>query len=157
MVKILGGYKNVRLPNYDYCNGWFFITNQTNFCQPYLKDAFYELVKDELFSLPQKYEGVKIDFFSIMPTHLHTILSLDDAPLRLSEIWRRFKAVTTLKAKRTGLKDKTLWQENFYEHVIRNERALERIRKYVMYNPTKVGLPLDEIYESPKEFQSIIH
>ena len=28
-----------------------------------------------------------------------------------------------------------LWQRNYYEHIIRNERALERIRNYILTNP----------------------
>lgn len=157
MYEKLPSFKNVRLPAYDYKNGWFFVTNQTNFCRPYLKDQYYKIVKEELFKLPEKYHGVKVDFFSLMPTHIHSILIFDDVFYPLSEIWRRFKAVTTLYTKRAGLPDKTLWQENFYEHIIRNERALRRIREYVFNNPLKVDLPLDEIYESPKDYYSIIH
>lgn len=28
-----------------------------------------------------------------------------------------------------------LWQRNYYEHVIRDEDALNRIWEYIMYNP----------------------
>jgi REP element-mobilizing transposase RayT len=28
-----------------------------------------------------------------------------------------------------------LWQRNYYEHIIRNERDLERIREYITNNP----------------------
>ena len=30
-----------------------------------------------------------------------------------------------------------LWQRNYYEHIIRNEKELNHIRKYIMYNPMK--------------------
>ncbi|MCK9375445.1 MAG: YraN family protein [Syntrophobacterales bacterium] len=30
-----------------------------------------------------------------------------------------------------------LWQRSFYEHVIRNDEALNRIREYIKYNPQK--------------------
>jgi putative transposase len=33
-----------------------------------------------------------------------------------------------------------VWQRNYYEHVIRNERELERIREYVATNPLKWAL-----------------
>lgn len=151
------GNKNNRLKYYNYFNGWFFITNQTNFCKPYIKDKYYDIVKKELFNIPNKYTGVEVDFFSLMPTHIHCILIFNDSSLPLSEIWRRFKAVTTLSSKRTGLPDKTLWQQNFYEHIIRNEKALKRIRNYIFNNPFKVNLPLDEIYESAEDFKLIIH
>ena len=149
--------KNPRLPDYDYHNGWFFVTNRTNFRRPYLVNNFYDIVKTELFNLPKKYPGVEIDFFSIMPSHIHAILLFDDVELPLFEIWRRFKAVTTKTAHETGLSDKTLWQEGFYEHIVRNEKALERIRKYIYNNPLKVDLPLDEIYFSKEDYYLIVH
>ena len=30
-----------------------------------------------------------------------------------------------------------LWQRNYYEHVIRNEESLHRIREYILDNPTR--------------------
>jgi len=29
------------------------------------------------------------------------------------------------------------WQRNYYEHIIRNDRSLERIRDYIINNPAK--------------------
>lgn len=34
-------------------------------------------------------------------------------------------------------KGKLLWQQNYYEHIIRNEQELQRIRQYVIDNPVK--------------------
>jgi putative transposase len=33
-----------------------------------------------------------------------------------------------------------LWQRNYYEHIIRNDASLNRIRQYIVNNPTKWGL-----------------
>ena len=30
-----------------------------------------------------------------------------------------------------------IWQRNYYEHVIRNDYELNRIREYIIYNPLK--------------------
>ena len=30
-----------------------------------------------------------------------------------------------------------LWQRNYYEHIIRDERALDRIREYIVSNPLR--------------------
>jgi putative transposase len=30
-----------------------------------------------------------------------------------------------------------VWQRNYYEHVIRNDRDLQAIREYIRYNPLK--------------------
>jgi len=92
-------------------------------------------------------DGIKIDFMMIMPNHIHVILMFRNSKLDLSEFWRRFKALSTIAVKKTGSIDSSLWQRNYYEHVIRNEAALSRIRKYIQANPYKENLPLREVYE----------
>lgn len=141
------GHKNIRLHHFDYHTGWFFVTNKTNFSKPYLVHGIYELVKNELVALVSKTKGVRLDYFIIMPNHIHAILIFEKCSLNLSEFWRRFKAITTLKAKKNGLQDMTLWQKNYFEHVIRNEGALEKIREYIQANPYKEDLPIKEIYQ----------
>lgn len=33
-----------------------------------------------------------------------------------------------------------VWQRNYYEHIIRNEKELSRIRKYIFNNPARWSL-----------------
>ncbi len=40
-----------------------------------------------------------------------------------------------------------VWQRNYYEHIIRNDRELHAIREYIKYNPLK----WDEDEENPTE------
>jgi putative transposase len=84
--------------------------------------------------------GVKIDYYVVMPTHIHMSVILDGCKLSLGEIIRRFKAKSSREA---GFK---LWQPNYYEHVIRNEKALLRIREYIQNNPLKEKLDFKEVY-----------
>ena len=76
-----------------------------------------------------------------MPTHLHIIIVLQECKLKLGEIVRRFKALTS---KESGVK---LWQPNYYEHVIRNEMALRKIREYIMNNPLAERIQVEQFYE----------
>ena len=39
--------------------------------------------------------------------------------------------------------DKKLWQRNYYEHIIRNENELNRVRGYIINNPLKWSLDLE--------------
>jgi hypothetical protein len=41
----------------------------------------------------------------------------------------------------------SLWQRNYYEHIIRNETDLHRIREYIQTNPTR--WELDSLYPTP--------
>jgi len=124
------GTKNIRLRDYDYSSdGFYFITICTNYRRPYLTGENKEVVAQFVEQLPYKINGVKLDYFQIMPSHIHLILILEHCELKLAEIVRRLKAATT---KQVGFK---LWQPNYYEHVIRNEEALARIREYIQNNP----------------------
>jgi hypothetical protein len=46
-------------------------------------------------------------------------------------------AVTTRINILRGTPDVPLWQRNYYEHVIRNEDDLRRIREYIQTNPVR--------------------
>lgn len=57
----------------------------------------------------------------------------------LGAIIQNFKSVTTRKINKI---EKTnhihfKWQRNYYEHIIRNEKDLNRIRTYILENPLK--------------------
>ncbi|MFZ6664505.1 transposase [Peijinzhouia sedimentorum] len=61
----------------------------------------------------------------------------------VGEIVGAFQSIVTVKYIR-GVKTKgwpqfkgKLWQRNFYEHIIRNERAYHNISKYIINNPRK--------------------
>ena len=67
----------------------------------------------------------------------------------IGRIIQAFKSITTNKYI-TGVKENDwqpfpgrLWQRNYYEHVVRNEDALRRIREYIMNNPVKFVNPHD--------------
>ena len=134
--------KNIRLRNYDYStNGYYFITILTNYRRPYLVKDLYELVDAAIQEL-NELEGVKVDYAVVMSNHIHLILILNNCPMKLGEIVRRLKAKTSRKA---GLK---LWQPNYYEHVIRHDPALSRIRQYIINNPHVERIEFRDFYNS---------
>jgi putative transposase len=53
---------------------------------------------------------------------------------KLSEIVRTFKGVTSYTLRRNGAPE-FAWHRDYYEHIIRNEEELERIRLYMLNNP----------------------
>ena len=109
--------------------------------------------------MPGNYPGVETDEFVIMPNHIHGIVGLVGAgpracpdngqpqgvapTLSLPDVVHRFKTMTT-KRYTDGVKQSgwppypgKLWQRNYYEHIIRNENELNRIREYIISNPMK--------------------
>jgi putative transposase len=64
----------------------------------------------------------------------------------LPDVVHRFKTMTTKRyadgVKRLGWEPfrGRLWQRNYYEHIIRNEESLNRIREYILTNPMRWAL-----------------
>jgi len=63
--------------------------------------------------------------------------------MSLSDIVHRLKTLTT-KRYTDGVKnndwrtfDKKLWQRNYYEHIIRDEKSYEQISEYIQTNPLR--------------------
>ena len=55
---------------------------------------------------------------------------------KLGEIVRTFKAASTRLIRSTGNLN-FAWQRNYYEHVIRDDNSLNRIRQYILDNPAR--------------------
>jgi putative transposase len=108
--------------------------------------------------LPARFQSVVLDAFVVMPNHIHGIVivgaqfiaptnatpapsdgtgqgAINRAPT-LGEIVRTYKAASTRLIRRTVNPD-FAWQRNYYEHVIRNEESLNRIRQYILDNPAR--------------------
>lgn len=139
--------KNLRLKQFDYSeNGSYFITNNTHFSKPFIEGEIKEIIRSELLDLERRFTGVKIYYYSLMPTHIHVIIELQNADKSIPSIWRVFKSITTVKARKTGFEDPHLWQLNYFEHIIRNEKALQKITEYIRNNPFKENIALEQIY-----------
>jgi len=95
---------------------------------------------------------IKLDEFVIMPNHFHAIVIIwsigtntvganGRSPLRmkpksLSSLMAGFKSSATSRI--NGLRNSPgvpVWQRNYYEHIVRNEDELNRIREYIINNP----------------------
>ncbi len=60
-------------------------------------------------------------------------------PIPLPEIVRRFKSYTANQARsldpQLRSRNTSLWQRNYHDRIIRNDRELEAIRAYIANNP----------------------
>ena len=102
-----------------------------------------QMVHDVWEHLPAFFSALEIDAFVVMPNHLHALLVLLEPALPIGEVVQRFKMLTT-KRYADGVKQQNwpafpdrLWQRNYYEHIVRNDVALERLRRYVLENPER--------------------
>jgi REP element-mobilizing transposase RayT len=68
------------------------------------------------------------------PTHRNIIPNYAMAK-SLGSIIRSFKAAVT---RQIGSDSETpIWQRNYYDHIVRNEADLDRIRTYIIHNPAR--------------------
>ena len=160
--------KRIRKPNrlqgYDYSrDGVYFITICTQNRNPVLSDIVIDSV-GEGFPLPhlkqagnivqeyfnhlhEKYPMVYVDYFMIMPDHVHVLLRVtNDNEINgtgnpsptVGNVVGWFKYQTTkeinLISGTTGMR---VWQRSYYDHVIRCDEDYWHIRQYIEENPIR--------------------
>ncbi|MCX2494985.1 hypothetical protein OQX63_15955 [Pedobacter sp. PF22-3] len=119
---------------------------------------------NEWINLAERFPNFELDVFQIMPNHMHGIIVLSDrttvgatlavaqeqnelnratarvAPT-IAEIVGAYKSIVSnaclqLFKSHNKIMGK-LWQRNYYEHIIRDERAYQNISNYIINNPGK--------------------
>ena len=113
--------------------------------------------------MTKHFSDIILDEFIVMPNHVHGIIILNEpdcrdvqlniptnnsrnnvptnyysriSPIRhsLGVIVRTYKAAVTTMCRQNGNTD-FQWQHGYYDHIIRNERSLYKIREYIRTNP----------------------
>ena len=123
--------QSIRLKGFDYSqDGQYFITICTHSHQP----LFGEVVKEEMvinqignivnhqwLKIPDRFKGVQLDAFVVMPNHFHGIISfLESLPGQtIGKIVGAYKSLAANEyiklCKQNNLPVKKLWQRNYYE------------------------------------------
>ncbi len=123
-----------------------------------------EIAKTCWEEIPQHFPYVVLDAFVIMPNHVHAVLFIDhdviSTPVSvetkdllslrgehnrllkklrgtsktIGSIIRGFKIGVT-KWVNCNTNVSNIWQTNYYDHIVRNEAELNRIRHYIIDNP----------------------
>ncbi len=83
--------------------------------------------------------------FCVMPNHVHVvfkpILGQDGIlPYSMTKIMHSLKRYTAREANKILKREGQFWQHESYDHVVINEKELQRIINYVLNNPVKAGL-----------------
>ena len=153
-----------RLKGYDYSQaGAYFIT----ICTRNRECTFGDVIDGEMLSNEAGHivmeewmksadirGEIELDAFAVMPNHVHGIIVITD---RCRGVWpyaptgtlrspsrtagalvRAFKSACTLHINQMhNARGTPVWQRNYYEHVIRDEDDLNRIREYILDNPAR--------------------
>ena len=115
------------------------------------------------------HKHIELDYCVIMPNHIHGIIIINSLPdknimpvgetnfaspttspifydrtkMELSKLLQQFKRTVTMKQKEIAKESDFKWQRSFYDRIIRNEKELYHIRKYIEQNPLKWELEKD--------------
>lgn len=162
--------RSIRLRGYDYSqSGAYFVTvcvKNRRFVfgkvmngRMMLNDAG-RMVEGEWLKTPAVRPQVQLDEFVVMPNHFHGIiiirndLGIVGATRRVAPTMKRpagpmagsvgammaqFKSTATKRIRAFGHSD-FAWQRNYYEHIVRDEDSLNRIREYILTNPLRWDL-----------------
>ncbi len=149
--------RSIRLRGYDYSQaGAYFVT----ICTHDRESLLGEIVEGEMILneygqvmtecwiwLAKQFAYLELDEWVVMPNHLHGIIIITDArrggsrtaPTKpLGRLVGAFKTVSTKQINQMRHTPGTrVWQRNYYEHVIRNEDELNRLRWYILDNPVQ--------------------
>ena len=144
--------RSVRLRNYDYSQaGLYFIT----ICTHNRMCLFGRIINEKMVlnnagkaanqcwhDIPEHYQNIQLHEFVTMPNHIHGIVGMENISEKrvpLGNVVRGFKIGVT-KWFRQNLQypvSKPVWQRNYWEHVIRNEKEHAHLAEYIINNPAK--------------------
>ena len=122
-------YRRSRSPN-----GIVFLTLVTRDREPRLAEPSVRAALSESFASLRASHPTRALAHVVLPDHVHLLWSLPedgDFSLRV----RLLKHAMTRKLGATS----TVWQQRFWDHVIRDENDLHRHLDYIHYNPVKHG------------------
>ena len=160
-----GRRHSLRLRGYDYSQeGAYFVTTCTHNRASMFGEivdgqmqlnALGQIVEACWQETPEHFRDVQVDVSVVMPNHMHGILWITNrrgtacrAPTceqfgkptsqSLPTVIRSFKSAVTKRVNlMRGTPGSPLWQRNYYEHVVRDDAALNRIRDYIQTNPQR--------------------
>jgi len=159
--------RSIRLKGYDYAQAaLYFITICTanKLCifgeihnDEMILNEVGKMVDQQWIELIHRFDNIKLHEYIVMPNHFHGIVEFLETPLvgdqnvnqsseiipTVGDVVGAFKSLTTndyiRNVKQNNWKhfDKKLWQRNFFEHIIRNEKSYCQISEYIQTNQFK--------------------
>jgi REP element-mobilizing transposase RayT len=152
--------QSIRMKGWNYTSGCFFVTINTHANQA----LFGAIVNGRMVlseagriaencwrEIPAHFPMVQLDEFVMMPNHMHGLLHLRraDAPGRavaLGDVVGAYKAAVSRMIGRGGkfparaqepvsAGSSAIWHRNYWDVIVRDETALDGIRRYIRFNP----------------------
>jgi len=102
---------------------------------------FSRLMSDSLLHFQDQHHLTAC--FVVMPNHVHVVMRPINGH-ELEDCLQRIKQFVSLRVNRTLGQHGTLWEEESYDRIVRDEEHLWNVVQYIGRNPRKAGLPVDQ-------------
>ncbi len=97
----------------------------------------WEVCHQEILQTQTIRKDVVVDEFVIMPDHVHIILGILDQKEKQT-IWSIIRNIKARVTKYANSNNIPFWRQwRYHDHIIRDEKDLDRIRKYIKENPMR--------------------
>jgi putative DNA methylase len=96
-----------------------------------------QIVVDAILDGQDRFHRYELHAFVVMPNHVHLLVT----PLFIARQWLGpLKGFTGHQANRVLSRHAPFWQQESYDHLVRDQEQFRRIRNYIENNPVKAGL-----------------
>jgi REP-associated tyrosine transposase len=95
------------------------------------------IVARQVNDSPKRFPA-EVDCMVVMPNHVHVVVFQRERDVRLGTIVGSFKAGSTreINAMQRTVGQR-FWQRGYFDHVVRNDADLQRVREYIATNPMR--------------------
>jgi REP element-mobilizing transposase RayT len=138
-LRTYGRGRAVRHPDSDYTGDVdIHVTICANQRQPFRDDHVAAMVCENVEFYCRKL-AYRLYGYTLMPDHLHVLLSPAASERQLAYWLDVFKSYTTNRFHQLGYRG-PLWQPSAHDHVCRDGETVEAVLTYIVNNPVRAGL-----------------
>ncbi|HEX7320829.1 MAG TPA: transposase [bacterium] len=105
------------------------------------ENEYAEILEGEITKI--RIDNESICAWCIMPDHLHILFDQSEKGNNILRMIKLIKGRTAFKVNRHHQDKITLWQESFYDHILRKEEEIKEVTYYILNNPVRKHIVKD--------------
>ncbi len=105
------------------------------------ESEYAEILECEITKI--RIDNESICAWCIMPDHLHILFDQSEKGNNILRMIKLIKGRTAFKVNGLHQDKITLWQESFYDHILRKEEKIKEVTYYILNNPVRKDIVKD--------------
>jgi putative DNA methylase len=114
--------------------------------KPFLADAENATLVLEAINFVRREGSAYLLAYAILPDHVHLLIA-PRKDVSLPEVMKAIKSFSAREINRRVGRKGAVWQQSYYDRVIRDESQLDSVIEYMHRNPVEAGLS-----QTPQEY-----